>query len=135
MKVLSLLQPWATLVVIGVKQVETRSWSTDHRGELLIHASTGKAGAVMAMEPPFTKYIKEFNDLPFGAIVGKVTLTDVLLIGQQQLDGNTLNQLTFEERAFGDYSEGRYAWMLSDAVQFDKPTLVKGSIRLWNFEL
>jgi hypothetical protein len=135
MKVLSLLQPWATLVVIGVKQVETRSWSTDHRGELLIHASTSKAGAMIALEPPFTKYIKEFKDLPVGAIIGQVTLTDVLLIEQQQLEGNRLNQLTLEERAFGDYSEGRYAWLLSDPVQFDNPIPVKGSLRLWDFEM
>lgn len=39
MKVISLLQPWATLAVIGQKKIETRSWSTKYRGPLLIHAS------------------------------------------------------------------------------------------------
>lgn len=135
MKVLSLLQPWATLVVIRAKQIETRSWSTDYRGELLIHASTGKVGALLAMEPPFTKYIKKFKDLPFGAIIGRVTLKDVLLIEEKKLEGNTLNQLTLEELAFGDFSVGRYAWLLSDAVQIDKPIPAKGSLRLWDFEM
>jgi hypothetical protein len=133
MKVLSLLQPWATLVVIGAKKVETRSWTSDHRGELLIHASTGKAGAMTALEPPFNKYIKEFRDLPFGAIIGKVTLVDVLHI-EQQLPDKMLNQLSQEEIAFGDYSIGRYAWILSDAVEFEIPVPAKGTLRLWDFE-
>lgn len=38
-RVLSLLQPWASLLVFGEKQVETRSWKTDYRGPVAIHAS------------------------------------------------------------------------------------------------
>jgi hypothetical protein len=77
MKVLSLLQPWATLVVLGVKQIETGSWSTAHRGPLLTHASKGKAGEVFSQEPLFKKYIPDFKQLPFGYIIGRVTLTDI----------------------------------------------------------
>ncbi|MFN2457829.1 MAG: ASCH domain-containing protein [Chitinophagaceae bacterium] len=135
MKVLSLLQPWASLVVIGAKQIETRSWSTDHRGELLIHASLGKAGALISKEPPFTKFINDFQKLPFGAIIGKVNLIDILTIGELGFASSKINQLSLEEKAFGDYNDGRYAWMLSDEVQFDKPIPVKGSLRLWDFEL
>jgi len=40
-KVLTLTQPWATLVAIGAKKCETRSWSTSYRGDLLIHAAKG----------------------------------------------------------------------------------------------
>lgn len=39
MKALSLTQPWATLVAIGAKRLETRSWSTTYRGPLAIHAA------------------------------------------------------------------------------------------------
>jgi len=46
MKAISLLQPWATLVVTGVKTIETRSWGTKYRGPILIHASQGKAGSI-----------------------------------------------------------------------------------------
>jgi activating signal cointegrator 1 len=60
MKAISLLQPWATLVVMGVKTIETRSWQTPHRGELLIHASLGKKGQVLCSQPHFNKYIKDF---------------------------------------------------------------------------
>ena len=41
MKVLTLTQPWATLVAIGAKRIETRSWSTKYRGPLAIHAAKG----------------------------------------------------------------------------------------------
>ena len=43
MKAISLLQPWATLVSIGAKRVETRSWRTDYRGPIAIHASASPA--------------------------------------------------------------------------------------------
>ena len=61
MKVLSLLQPWATLVVMGIKQIETRSWSTAHRGTLLIHASKGRAGEIFVHGQPFKKHIPDFT--------------------------------------------------------------------------
>ncbi|MBD0333349.1 MAG: ASCH domain-containing protein [Chitinophagaceae bacterium] len=135
MKTLSLLQPWATLVAIGAKKIETRSWYTGHRGELLIHASSGKAGELICKEEPFNKYISDFNALPFGAIIGKVTLVDVVRIEQLELSNSRINQLSLEERAFGDYTLGRYAWLLEDATEFEKPIPVKGSLRLWDFNL
>ncbi len=39
MKAISLWQPWATLVALGIKQTETRHWATKHRGQLAIHAA------------------------------------------------------------------------------------------------
>ena len=40
MKVLSLTEPYATLIKKGVKTIETRSWKTNYRGKLYIHASS-----------------------------------------------------------------------------------------------
>ena len=134
MKALSLLQPWAALVVMGAKKIETRSWSTRYRGELLIHASLGKSGALLAQEPPFTRYIADFNALPFGAIIGKVVLEDVLPVEQFNLPDAAFNVLTLEEKAFGDYSRGRYGWILSDPVAFAKPIPVKGALMLWEYK-
>lgn len=131
-KVLSLLQPWASLVVMGVKTVETRSWQTAHRGPLLIHASLGKKGKGVTDEPPFSKYITRFDDLPFGAIVGCVELTDVVPVETLFYSDAKLAALTLEEKAFGDYTKGRYAWLLSEAEQFEKPVPVKGSLGLWH---
>ncbi len=133
MKALSLLQPWATLVVRGVKQIETRGWRTAYRGELLIHASLGKAGELLAAEAPFTKYISNFKELPFGAILGKVYLDDIIPVEELFLSDTALNKLTLEEKAFGDYSRGRYGWILSEPVLFEKPIPIKGSLMLWEY--
>src|SRR3954451_22243677 len=45
---LTLTQPWATLVAIGAKQIETRSWGTSYRGWLAIHAAKGYPDAAKA---------------------------------------------------------------------------------------
>ena len=133
MKALSLLQPWASLVVIGLKTIETRSWTTKYRGDLLIHASQGKAGSIFASEPPSTKYIKDFSKLPFGFIIGRVTLTNIMRMEKLDEDDVVLNRLTFEEKAFGEYSSGRYAWLLEEPVQFDVPLPARGMINLWEY--
>ena len=95
MKVLSILQPWASLCVTidpktgrAAKQIETRSWNTKYRGDLLIHASASKKEAnEMIWKYPFNKVLVEcfervrepnIEDLPFGVIIGKVTLIGVI---------------------------------------------------------
>ncbi len=133
MKAISLLQPWATLVVMGVKTIETRSWATQHRGAILIHASQGKAGSIFAYESPFKKYIPDFKKLPFGAIVGQASITDVVRVENLELTDEIINRLTMEERAFGDYSEGRYAWILEDEKQFDNPIPARGTLSIWEY--
>src|SRR6476620_7125814 len=135
MKVLSFLQPWASLTVMGLKKLETRSWSTKHRGDLLIHASMGQSGALLAPEPPFSKYITDFSKLPFGAIIGKVQLSDVIKVESLHMSDAVINQLTMEERAFGDYSNGRYVWVLEEPSLFSNPIYMKGTLGLWNYEL
>ncbi len=132
MKALSLLQPWASLVVTGPKTMETRGWSTLHRGLLLIHASQGKAGSIFASEPPFKKYIANFKHLPFGAIIGSVYLTDIIRAEKLNMHDELINRLTMEEKAFGDYSEGRYAWLLENPVQFKQPIPARGMLNLWD---
>jgi hypothetical protein len=51
------------------------------------------------------------------------------------MNDELINRLTMEEKAFGDYSEGRYAWMLEDAVQFDEPIPAKGTLCIWEYTL
>ena len=130
-KALSLLQPWASLVVMGAKRIETRSWSTDCRGILMIHASKGKSGAGIAQMPMLNKYIPDFNALPFGAIIGEVNLTAVVRIEELSLSTELVNKLSMEEYAFGDYAAGRYAWLFDDAFAYDEPIPAKGSLGLW----
>ena len=133
MKTLSLLQPWASLVATGAKQIETRSWTTAYRGPLLIHASRSHSGALLAGSPPFTRYITDFRALPFGAIIGQVMLDDVVRAETLALPDAHLARLTLEEKAFGDYTAGRWCWMLSGAEAFDAPLPAKGQLGLWEF--
>lgn len=133
MKAISLLQPWASLVVMGVKTIETRSWGTKYRGAILIHASQGKAGSIFAEERPFKKYIPEFKKLPFGAIIGQATITDVIRIENLDMPDEIINRLTMEEKAFGDYSEGRYAWILNDHIEFKNPISARGTLSIWEY--
>ena len=130
---LSLLQPWASLVVMGFKTIETRSWRTPYRGPLLIHASLGRKGKVLASERPFSKYIADFDALPFGAIIGQVQLDEIVPVELLFYSDAQLATLTLEEKAFGDYTKGRYAWLLSEPVLFDEPIPVKGGLGIWKY--
>lgn len=132
MKVLSLLQPWATLTVIGQKKIETRSWTTAYRGRLLIHAGKGKGGAAIAAAPAIRAFIPNFRELPFGAIIGEVTLQDVIRLSSENYAGN-LDALTLEEKAFGAYEGGRYGWIMTDPVLYDEPIPATGRLGLWEF--
>lgn len=130
MKILSLLQPWATLFVRGKKQFETRSWPTHYRGPVFIHAS----GAVnkkykgsdltpldMICQPVFEDFLKP-SDMVFGKIIGMVNIAAVLRTEEIK------PFLSDQEVAFGDYSPGRWVWQCYDHVSFLKGTLVKGSL-------
>ena len=156
MKAISILQPWASLVALGHKKIETRSWNTKYRGELLIHASMGKKkeGALLMNSTVCQKAIGNtflsledhlwLNDLPFGAIIGKVNLIDVLTSEELQAteefsDGyrnkwSIQEEINPQEKAFGNYDSGRFGWLLSDPVLFENPIPCKGQLGIWNFD-
>lgn len=126
MKALSLLQPWATLVVRGVKRYETRSWRTSYRGPLVIQASSRFPEELRALceRQPFRRLLREAGsaswfDLPLGALLGTVDVRDCLPVEQlAAIDG--------AQRSLGDYREGRWAWLLDDAQPFPEPIPWRG---------
>lgn len=69
MKVLSLKQPWAELILQNKKKIELRKWNTKFRGEFLIHASKNIDDRAMKQFG--------FSELPLGKIIGKASLKDV----------------------------------------------------------
>ena len=137
-KVISLLQPWATLVVIGAKKIETRSWDTKHRGDLLIHASQKftRKQADLCQLWPFNEYIKGLSDMPLGKIIGAATLWDTRT-SEATLSDMKLSESegTQEEYRFGDYSPNRFCWFLRNPFELYKHIPVKGSLGLWNYEI
>lgn len=149
MKVISMLQPWATLAVIGAKKVETRSFNTSFRGELLIHASLGRyygkdpkvSCRELCYQLPFNRFINNgagFDKLPFGAIIGKVNLVETMMFGSDrsiEYFGQMDKAEAKQEFAFGDFTEGRYGWLFTEPVLFEKPIYCKGSLSLWDYEM
>ncbi len=132
-KAITLWQPWATLVAIGAKEYETRSWSTNHRGPLAIHAAKTKdhldlaRDNILMREALFVAGILSPNQLPLGKIVAKVELTDCFEIE------HIWGALRESEAAFGDYSGGRFAWELRLIQRIDPPIPARGRQGLWNW--
>jgi|SRR6185437_3742207 len=149
MKVISLLQPWATLVVTGAKKIETRSWNTTYRGPLLIHASKKmtKAQKELTHSKMFWSKLKHLEELPLGCIVGKADIIKTASTEYfncffqvkkfkelQALTGpGSVNLKTKDEQAFGDFSKGRFGWLLKDPVSFEHHYPVNGNRSLWDF--
>lgn len=159
-KALSLIQPWASLLVSGLKQCETRSWKTEYRGPLLIHASKRWNASLrdLCVREPFASALRKIgidlpgmgpNGMPFGAIVGRVDLIDCFRIEcvvtaaeTHPCFGHDGAATLFEiqkrlfvtdlERAFGDYSPHRYAWFCVNADRFDTPIPCNGALNLFD---
>jgi len=75
MKILAIKQPWASLIVHGLKDVENRTWSTRYRGPLLIHASQRRDDVTMdEIERRFG--VRLDDELPLGGIVGVTEIVD-----------------------------------------------------------
>jgi hypothetical protein len=146
---LTLTQPWATLVAIGAKRIETRSWGTSYRGPIAIHAAKGMPRDAVALchAEPFREALARAGlhslaDLPRGAIVAKARLVDVRPTShlRQTVGGRIfepagdLPTVASAERAFGDYTGGRFMWILEDVVPLPQPVPVRGALGLWDWK-
>lgn len=132
MRALTLTQPWAQLSVIGAKTYETRSWRRffPSTAELVaIHAAAGfpRWARDLCDEEPFLEHLLPYAPLPTGAIIGLVRMTGCYRTEQLMACGT----ITEQERAFGDWSDGRWAWTMEDPVILEKPVPCKGHLGLW----
>jgi len=149
MKILTLTQPWATLVAIGAKRIETRSWTTDYRGPVAIHAAktlNGLGRAPVAEQEAalvrlcdsfgfFDVLLAEFGpsfhpeDLPRGQILAVADLADVFPISHHPDDcpdaWHRYKSGALEIR-FGDYSHGRYGWCFESVRPLPVPIEWRG---------
>lgn len=148
MKAITLTQPWATLVAIGAKRIETRGWSTSYRGPLAIHAGKGlgpvggKKGLMsLCRSEPFRSVLLAAGilgtpALPLGAIVATCELVAVVETAWFTThDYWPAYPLTDQERAFGDYTPGRFAWLLADVKPLPDPIPAKGALGLWDWQV
>lgn len=137
MKAITLYQPWATLISIGAKKIETRSWATGYRGSLAIHSSSERKYIdirskyyVCDKEPFYSILMSLYLDdlsLPRGFIIAICELESCFPIHEGPL------LISEQEKAFGDYTVGRYMWFLDKIQQLENPILVKGKMGLWEW--
>lgn len=140
-KALSLKQPWATLVVIGAKTIETRSWMTRHRTTLAIHSSGAldTDDRALCYTEPFRSALRKGGlrspaDLPTGCVLGVVKVLDVTEITPQLIDILKMRPTWPLEEAFGGWAPGRHAWMLKLLQKFTHPVAARGYPGLWDWE-
>jgi hypothetical protein len=140
MKALTLWQPWASLVALGWKSVETRCWSTKYRGPLAIHSAAklppnwlGASRHSKQFEFELGEVLKQSDVkkavayLPLGSVLAVVRLVDVVPTGQLR------DEISQRERVFGNYEDGRYAWFLDLLELFEDGIPAKGNRMLWNW--
>lgn len=150
-KAISLWEPWASLIRIGAKTIETRSWATAYRGRLLVCAAQSglpKADLLYllslwsfqgALAPLVDKPLNVNPDyhtwsgvgiehLNFGKAVAVVDVVDCKPTGEM-----TLAEITTDE-PFGDFSLGRFGWKLK-LINAVEPFPVKGHQGFFEVEL
>ena len=134
MRAFTVHQPYAYAIVAGLKCYETRPRRTNIRGRVAVHA--GKASLNRATRALSDRAFWELLgavggktvDLPLGAVVGTVEIVDCVPVEE------IVDTLTPLERALGDYSPGRFAWVLRNPQMFSKPIPARGKQSWWNWE-
>lgn len=130
MKVLSIKEPYASLIKNKYKLIETRSFKTNYRGELYIHASLSKIDKETKNNSELMSLLGEY-DYQYGYIICKCNLVDCVYMNQEFIEKIKQNHT---EYICGYYEEGRYAWVLEDIVPLTEPIKAKGRLNIWNFE-
>ncbi len=130
MKVLSLTEPFATLIRWKKKRIETRSWKTNYRGPLYIHASMTKLSK-NSLEDNELMSLIENKEMNFGNIICRCNLVDCIYMTEEYV--NQMKENNYQEYICGKYSVGRYAWILENIEPLDEPIKVKGQLNIWNY--
>ena len=125
MKVLTIRNPWASLIVDGYKEYEFRSWKTNYRGKIFIHSSAN-------LEKNTFDRFKGYNlNYINGAIIGEAEIIDCILVD----DDFNKKLVKSNPIIYGRSNHTEtYAWKLANIKKYDKPVYIKGRLGLWNYE-
>ena len=131
---ISLWEPWASLMANGAKTIETRSWYTNYRGDLLICAAKRKDPDAMALRRShgFCSYLggrHRFHGDQFGNAVCIVRLIDCV-----RITDHVVRHTRFGDLRFGDFTTGRYAWK-TDHLRPVNPFPVRGKQGLFTVDV
>lgn len=163
MEALTIKQPWASLIMAGIKHYETRGWKTSYRGKLAIHAGKETfrkflrerfpvASNGYEYHPLYDAYknfmdivspLLDLDNLQYGVVLGTVDLVDCLKV--TNCDGKTAKLIpsiadkdpkyvSGTELMLGDFTEGRYAWRLENIKLFREPIPARGKQGMWNWQ-
>ena len=128
MKVITIKQPFATLIAEGLKEYEFRTWKTKFRGEILIHA--GKGIDKKAME----RY-KHLNlDYPSGKIIAKATITDCVYVDEVLKEKlQEKNPLVYYGILQKDSNWDGYGFKLENIEKIESIE-INGKLSLWDYD-
>lgn len=127
MKVLSIREPFASLIMENTKTIETRSWKTSYRGELYIHSCLSYSKS--SNEKEALKLLK--GKTQFGVIMCKCNLIDCIYMDENYIKKiKEKNPTNFK---CGRYEIGRYAWVLDNIEPLSTPIQTKGKLGIWNY--
>lgn len=145
MKTLSVKQPWASLIVGGIKNIENRTWKTNYRGRIFIHASAkpDKEPYMIFSNDQFDFLNQEGREVQLfevfeyynikSAIIGSVEIVDCV-INHESIWAEPAYQ-TLEDARWGSDAKPIYNWVLANPILFANPWLnIKGKLGLWDFD-
>ena len=114
---LSVRQPWAWAICVGAKVVENRTWKTDYRGQIAIHASASKQAINFALKQKQSARLRP-DWFTTGAIIGVADVADVVALNET-LDSNP-------------WAMGPCCWLLSNPRLIASPIPCKGKLTLYS---
>jgi len=121
LRCLSIHQPWAWLICAGAKQIENRTWKTDFRGTIVIHASTSQSvlkDCLSEIKSDSSDF--RLDDFAYGAIIGLADIVDIQVYGR--------------EHEADVYASGPYCWRLANPRLLKKPIPMIGKLNLFTLD-
>lgn len=147
MKAITVWQPWASLIAVGAKDHETRSWGTHYHGPILIHAArhwTLRSARLCYSEPFFSVLsmagyrfparcdgARLATLLPLGAVVAVADLVDCRPTTPKLPTTQPAEPFSQLDREFGDWSPGRFAWRMARVRALREPLECPGAQGIW----
>ena len=126
MKVITIKQPWATLIAKGYKEYEFRTWRTKYRGDILIHAGKG-------IDKEAVKRFEEYGlEYPQGKIIAKATLSDCVEVNDE-FRKKVIPKNPLVYRGISDTTWEGFGFKLENVEEIE-PIEAKGKLSLWDFE-
>lgn len=131
MRVLSIKEPFASLIKNKKKFIETRSWRTHYRGVLYIHASKKKIGNRIDNRIELKNMVGN-DEMNYGLIICKCKLVDCIEMTEEYIE--KIKKEFPDQYICGEYSVGRFAWILEDVEELKNKIETNGKLGIWYYK-